>query len=299
MGSYKPKRNTQGEVMTQIVADLAEARTLIPITFTAISRITRNAVIAGQARAAVWSRSWQTVVDRTTEVITAQPLTSRTSFQSLWTTRTLGENQSTEVIWKLNVTAANIGSAIGSLWQDVGAGAVQASASQKLLNQYDQANDVRWNTYFTLVGTRRLISKYGVVIGANAENFQYDTKMIRTSEMVLARAEAYAELNQLANANTDLAALRTARIANYTHTPITDQATLISEIINERYKELAFEGQRYYDLRRRRLPIQRDLSDVAGNASIQTLPPTDSKYLLPVPFAEVFANPNVGQNPGY
>ncbi len=93
--------------------------------------------------------------------------------------------------------------------------------------------------------------------------------------------------------------MRTNRIVGYTHTGITDIATLINEILTERYKELAFEGQRYLDLRRRSLPIQRDILDVAGNAAIQTLLPTDSKYLLPIPQQEVFANPNVGQIPGY
>ncbi|MBD0277977.1 MAG: RagB/SusD family nutrient uptake outer membrane protein, partial [Flavisolibacter sp.] len=83
------------------------------------------------------------------------------------------------------------------------------------------------------------------------------------------------------------------------HTAITDKAMLINEILLERYRELAYEGQRYHDLRRRSLPVQRDLADVAGNAAIQTLQPTDPKYLLPIPQQEVFANPNVGQNTGY
>lgn len=300
-GSYRPTRNRQGEVMNQIVADLAEARNLIPASFTNISRITRNGVIAGQARAALWRRDWQTVVDRASEVITAQALTPRASYSAIWTTRSLPENQGSEVIWKLNIQASNLGSAVGSLWQDVGSGAVQATPAQKLLNTYDQTNDIRWTAFFTLVGTRRLISKYGVVITspANSENFQYDIKMIRTSELLLARAEAYTELNNVAAANADLAALRTARISGYTHTAISDRATLTNEIINERYKELCFEGQRYYDLKRRRIPIQRDLSDVANNAAIQTLQPTDPKYVLPIPQQEFFANPNVIQNPGY
>jgi hypothetical protein len=122
---------------------------------------------------------------------------------------------------------------------------------------------------------------------------------MRTSEMVLARAEAYAEQDQLAPANADLAALRTARIAGYTHTAINDKATLIAEIINERYKELAYEGHRYIDLKRKRLPIQRDLSDVTGITAIQTLLPTDFRYVLPISFRETSVNPNAGQNPGY
>ena len=69
--------------------------------------------------------------------------------------------------------------------------------------------------------------------------------------------------------------------------------------MEERYKELCYEGHRYFDLRRRSLPIARDLSDVANNTAIQTLNASSPKYLLPVPQQEVFANPNCQQNPGY
>ena len=298
-GSYQPSRNTQQEVMDQVNADLLEARNLIPTSFTDIGRITRNAVIASQARAALHVKNWQGVVDRATEVIALQPLTPIASYPALWTTRILPANQSSEVIWKLNVSAsANLGSAVGSLWQDVGTGAVQASPAIKLLNTYDQTNDIRFSTFFR-TSPRNLIAKYGVVIGSNGENFQYDIKMIRTSEMVLSRAEAYAELNQLANANNDLKALRAARITGYVHTDINEKAALINAILLERYKELAYEGQRYFDLRRRSLPIVRDIADVAGNSTIVTLLPTDAKYLLPIPQQERFANPNIEQNPGY
>jgi starch-binding outer membrane protein, SusD/RagB family len=297
-GSFKPARNTQAQVMAAIDADLAEARNLIPTTFSDNGRVTRNAVIATQARAALHVKNWQGVVDRATEVIALQPLTPIASYPALWTTRVLTANQSTEVIWKLNITSANSGSAIGTLWQDAGSGAVQASPAVKLTNTFDQVNDVRYSTFFKTV-PRSLIAKYGFFITGNGETFQYDIKMIRTSELVLARAEAYAELNKLPESNNDLSALRTARITGYVHVAIIDKATLINTILLERYKELCYEGQRYFDLRRRSLPITRDISDVAGNTAIQTLPSTNFNYILPIPQQERFANPNAQQNPGY
>jgi hypothetical protein len=298
-GSYRPSRNTQGEVMAQVNADLAEARTLIPTTFTEISRITRNAVIAGQVRAAMHTRSWQNVVDRANELLALQPITSIANYPALWTTRSISPaNQSTEIIWRLNVQQSNLGAAIGSLWQDVGTGAVQASPAQKLLNTFDQVNDIRFSTFFRTT-PRNLIAKYGFVANSNGENFQYDIKMIRSSEILLARAEAYAELNNLTAANADLSTLRTNRITGYVHVPVLTQAALITEILTERYKELCYEGQRYFDLKRRGLPISRDLSDVNNQASLQTLAPTSTKYILPIPQQETFANPNAQQNAGY
>ena len=298
IATYKPSRSTQSEVMASVSADLLEARGLIPTTFTNNSRITRNAIIAAQVRAALHIKNWQGVVDRANEIITAQPLTPIAAYAAIWTTRTLAENQSTEVIWKLNVNAANAGSSIGLLWQDAGTGAVQASPAVKLTSSFDQVNDIRYSTFFKTT-PRSLIAKYGFFITGNGENFQYVVKMIRTSEMVLARAEAQAELGQIVLANNDLSALRSNRITGYTHVSITDKATLISAILQERYKELCYEGQRYFDLKRRSLPIVRDITDVANNTAIQTLPPTDTRYILPIPQQEKFANPNVQQNPGY
>ena len=298
VSSYHPARNTQGDVMTQINADLALARTLIPTTFTDISRITRNAVIAGQVRAAVHTRKWQNVIDRATEIIPLQPLTPATggAYAALWTTRSLASNQSTEVIWKLNVNSSNSSFAIGSLWQDAN-GAQQAAPAIKLMNLYNAATDVRFATFFRTT-PRNLIAKYGVN-PPTTETFVYDIKMIRTSEMVLARAEAYAELGMFTQSNADLASVRTNRITGYVHTALPDAPTLIDAIYTERYKELCYEGQRYFDLRRRSMPIVRDVADIAGIASSQTLLPTDAHYILPIPSQEIAANPNIVQNPGY
>jgi len=296
VASYQPARNTQLEVINSINADLITARSLIPTSFTDIGRITRNAVIGAQVRSAVHTKNWQGVIDRANELTPLQPLTDSINYPSLWNTRTLPASQATEVIWKLNVTAVNSGSAIGSLYQDAN-GAQQAAPAAKLLNTFDRVNDIRFSIFF---GTtpRNLIAKYGVVPPAG-ENFIFDIKMMRTSEIVLARAEAYAELNQFLQSNTDLSLLRTNRIRGYIHVPLPDKATLIDAIYLERYKELCYEGQRYFDLRRRSLPISRDISDIGGIASSQLLPATDFHYILPIPNQEKLANPNMAQNTGY
>lgn len=295
-GSYRPSRNTQQEVISSIYADLSNARQLIPTSFTDIGRITRNAVIASQVRSYVHTKSWQQAADSANIVITAQPITGIANYPALWTTRTLAANQSTEVIWKLNVTASNTGSAIGTLFQDAN-GAQQAAPANKLLNSY-VATDVRFTTFFR-TSPRPLIAKYGVVIPPATDNFIYDIKMIRTSEILLARAEARAELNMITESNADLALLRTNRIPGYVHIAIATKAALIDAIYLERYKELCYEGQRYYDLKRRSIPITRDVSDIGGVPTSQMLPVSDLHYLLPIPNAEILANNNIKQNAGF
>jgi starch-binding outer membrane protein, SusD/RagB family len=297
-GNFKPSRQISSEVIANVEEDLAQARSLIPATFTDISRVTRNGVVAMQARVALYTNKWDSAIARSTVVINAQPLTPRAAYPALWTTRNLPNNQSTEVIWKLNVNASNVGLAVGPLFQDAN-GAVQFSPSTKLLNSYDSVNDIRFPTFYR-TSPRPLLAKYGVITALpTTENFVYDIKMLRTSEMYLIRAEAYAETNQLALAAADLDALRAQRIAGYTPQNFADKETLINEILLERYRELAFEGHRYFDLKRRNLPIERLLADVQNNNALRTLAATDPRYLLPIPQQEIFANPNIQQNPGY
>jgi starch-binding outer membrane protein, SusD/RagB family len=296
-GNFKPSRTRSSEVIANVEADLARARALIPATFTDISRVTRNGVIAMQARVALYTNNWDSAIARSTAVINAQPLTPRAAYPALWTTRSLANNQSTEVIWKLNIAQSNLGNAVGSLFQDAN-GAVQFAPSQKLLNSYDSVNDIRYPTFYR-TNPRPLLAKYGVVIPPQTDNFMYDIKMLRTSEMYLIRAEAYAETNRFDLGSADLNTLRAQRIAGYTPQVYTDRQTLIDQVLLERYRELAFEGHRYFDLKRRNLPIQRLGGDVQNNAALMTLSPTDPRYLLPIPQQEIFANPNITQNPGY
>lgn len=304
--NYRPTRNTSGDVMSRIEADLAEARALIPSSFTDNSRVTKTGAIAMQARVALYARNWDSAAARATVVINAQPLTSRANYAALWTTRNLASNQSTEVIWKLNVTATNVNATttnanaagVGNMFQDA-SGAVQFAPSQKLLNSYDQTNDIRFPTFFRTT-PRNLIAKYGVITALpTTETFIYDIKVLRTSEMYLIRAEARAEMNDMVGAATDVLALRTQRITGALLPVYASKQTAIDDIYLERFRELCFEAQRYYDLKRRGLPIQRLLVDVNNVSTLTQLEASDPRYLLPIPQQEIFANPNINQNPGY
>lgn len=299
-GNFKPTRMKSSDVYTIINADLAQAKSLIPASFIDNSRITKNAVSAMQARVALYTNNWDVAIANATEAINIQPLTASGSYAALWKTRNLPNNQSNEVIWKLNVTASNIGSAIGSLYQDANT-AIQFSPSSKLMNSYS-VEDIRPAIFFAkrTADNRDIIAKYGAIVATpTTENFVYDIKMLRTSEMYLIRAEAYAEKNDLINAAADINVLRTQRITGYIPIVFASKDEAITEILLERYRELAYEGHRYFDLKRRDLAINRLPEDVQGNPAFQTLNPTNFKYLLPIPQQEIFANGNIQQNPGY
>jgi hypothetical protein len=69
--------------------------------------------------------------------------------------------------------------------------------------------------------------------------------------------------------------------------------------LEERARELCFEGFRFFDLKRKGLPISRLSSDVLSTLW-QNMSANDYRFLLPIPQASIFANPNLnGNNPGY
>ncbi|HEX2608927.1 MAG TPA: RagB/SusD family nutrient uptake outer membrane protein, partial [Flavisolibacter sp.] len=127
-----------------------------------------------------------------------------------------------------------------------------------------------------------------------------EVKVIRMSEVYLIAAEAAYQTGNEALALeylNDVATERDATFAGYS----SSGANLLNDILLERRKELAFEGHRYWDLQRYNLPVTR--VNLAGNYTgvPLTIAPTSFRRILPIPQAELDANPNIRgqQNTGY
>ena len=84
------------------------------------------------------------------------------------------------------------------------------------------------------------------------------------------------------------------------------------KVRNERRIELAFEGHRFYDIRRWKIAGQDEIRNVYGvkitksgdsftyeKVSVDNLYWNDKMYLFPFPQNEVYMNPNLEQNPGW
>lgn len=288
----------------KLKADMTAAKPLLPAALTDIYRATRPSVSALQARVALYLKEYTDAVTFSTEYINAIPLASRANFPGIWT-----DANNSELAFKLSRTPS-LGGRIGSLFQGTSAnsGAISQTAwvpSSKLWNAYDQTNDIRFSSYFRteplLAAAGRpsqLVAKYrGTTYGTPGEHVA-DAKVFRTGEMYLIRAEANAELNNLVGATNDLNTLRAARINGYTNVTLATKDAAITEIMQERFLELPYEGHRFFDLKRRNLPVSRLLAD-APNANAQTLPAGNFRFLLPIPNPEINANPLIQQNPGY
>lgn len=286
----------------RLKADLAQAKTLLPTANTEIYRASRLAATGLQTRIGLYLKEWADARTFAAEFIAGLPLATPAQFAQIWT-----DASSAEVAFKLSRTAA-IGRRLGSLWRGTSAnsaniGTVTWRPSDKLWNAYNQTNDIRFAAYFrnelSLAprGTR-LIGKYaGGPYATPTENVA-DAKVYRTGEMYLISAEAKAELGDLAGAAIDLNTLRGARISGYTNETFASKDELISAIYMERFKELPYEGHRFWDLKRRNLPVERIAADAPPGGTV-TLSGGNFRFLLPIPNSEILANPKMVQNPGY
>ena len=124
---------------------------------------------------------------------------------------------------------------------------------------------------------------------------QDNPKVIRLAELYLIRAEARAEIgtNEV-GARQDLDMVRQRALPSAPNNSDTGQA-LKDAIMLERRLELCFEGQRLWDLMRKKQDIVRTQCTSAtclisyGNDSV----------IMPIPQVETDTNPNIAQNPGY
>lgn len=288
-------RSTVGAVIDQIESDFNTARTLgangvMQATASDPTTLSIGAIAGYQARLALIKKDWNAVISFATEAITVsgRSISDRLSYADIW-----NDVSDIENIWKFRNTARP-----QLLWRDAN-GDVFFEPSRKLKAQFnsDNANDIRFTTFFgPTADDTSTIKKYpgSTQFGPQVN----DLKVLRVSELILSRAEAYAELNQLTNAANDLNSIRRNRISGYTDVSFTTKDDAINNIINERFKELCFEGCRFFDLKRRQLPIDRFDSDVQSSVW-KSLPANSFRWALPIPFSELLANPLAVQNPGY
>jgi len=163
-----------------------------------------------------------------------------------------------------------------------------ALPSAELLELYEE-DDLRNNLFDVHTDGYPFILKYTGTVGQNTDHIP----VFRVSEMILIQAEAHYELNDEANAIAALELLRENRgLGAYETAPSGN--SLLDEIYDERRRELAFEGHRWYDLKRRAMNVPKP--EVNLNPAV---PFDDVRILAPLSSTQVENNPNLDQNPGY
>lgn len=163
-----------------------------------------------------------------------------------------------------------------------------ALPSNELLALYDE-EDLRNNLYAVHDDGYPYILKYNGTVGNNTDHIP----VFRVAEMLLIQAEANYELGNGPAAIQALETLRSHRgLPAYANPPA--GAALLEEIYDERRRELAFEGHRWFDLKRRAMNVPKP----AGPGHFP-VPWDDFRILSDLSTTQVENNPLLDQNPGY
>ena len=291
-----PPRNTVAEVYTQIDADLNTAKGLLDNS-EGPYRITNDAVTALQARVALYKGDYSGAKSLADQIINGggYPLMAASEVQFGWLTDGLSEE-----IFTLKFTSSEDRGSnnLGRIYIPSGYGDIRPATDwRKLfdadLNGVGDTPDVRFDWVNDVDSGDGEYYQYKYA-GADGVSGLVSPKLLRTSEMYLIAAEGALETggDPLPYLNT----LRAARNA-----PDLLSADL-SAIMDERSRELAFEGHRAFDLFRRGLITDREqFADEPGKAlpAPVSVAPADFFRAYPIPQVEMDANANMIQNDGY
>jgi starch-binding outer membrane protein, SusD/RagB family len=308
-----PAKESVKDFYGKVIADLESAKTLIGST-NGIYRLNKVAVSGLLSRVYLYKGDWTATIQAATDALGTTPnVTSRADFPKIWIDADpdVTKVPSLGVLFKVrNTKLDNVNSQGVNYYQTVGGERKSEYVVEYNFKQLFTANDIRTSTYIATSNFNG--QSYNNVIKYNGRTNGdpagvVDGKVLRTAEVLLNRAEAYYRANNEAAAIADLVLLKSNRYSSYDPTAdnaLTGQA-LLNEILLQRRLELAFEGDRFWDMKRRNESVIRDGSkgDLANGGGIPyvftTLSAGDYKFQLPFPQTEVNFNTNLKQNPGY
>lgn len=306
---YYPKKNTVAEVYTQIIKDLNTA--LEPGGAPAIdnsnkfkfSRTVANALLAKiYAEAPV--RDYDKVIQYSTEVEKDVSLVpnygdlfdmkaDNTDVKNRNTSESIFEITFSEggdwLTWMCGVDVSSATSVYDwAKWftptRDLMAAFDKAGDTERKKETIITAN-VTWSNHYPSKGYP-FMYKYRSKFNSNIK--------IRLADILLLKAEAYVAKGNIAEATTLVNRIRTrAKLPNLT-------TVTADDVLNERRLELAFEGQRWFDLVRTGKVFT--IMNTLNSRDVGRLPMaevTQEKTVMPIPQPQIDKNPSMLQNPGY
>lgn len=289
------------DVWKLVESDLKEAflllnnndRGLLPHRASSVS------VKALLSRVYLYLERWEECIDETQYVIENAPIEL---YSGIYTDIF---SKGTESIFELRYTiTGNLGSSsLQSMYgtydngnrdeegfgDGIGPGEANLAVSDDLLNLIDQNHDKRFKAMRKVIYQGQKLwwttkfNSWGGVFGLD------NTPIIRIAEMHLNKAEAYAHLKKYAECRAEINLFRKNRGLNETDV---NNNELLEDVLTQRRIELAFEGHRFFDLKRLGKPILRS----EGRPAI---PYEDYRVVAPINITELDVNKKLINNPGY
>jgi len=130
-------------------------------------------------------------------------------------------------------------------------------------------------------------------VASSYDDSPEDFPVLRYADVLLMKSEALNELGQTTAAEEPLNEVRARAGLPAVHG--LSQSAMKAKILHERRMELAFEGQRWFDLIR----VDNGQYGINFLHSIGKLNMSSKYLLMPIPQVAIDANPNLKQNPGY
>ncbi|MFT5072518.1 MAG: hypothetical protein ACI8V8_002493 [Chitinophagales bacterium] len=297
-------RANKSLVWDSIKSDLVLAKSLLPnskySSTTEKWRASKGAVIALQAKAALYTEKWSEVITSVDELAPLGYSLNANYFDNFSTAKEYTEN---EVIFSYNHQSETNPRSGNGMCAPLGWGFFAPSTD--FLNSFEP-NDPR--KLYTVDAPNQNVSKIlGTLDGGNKGNDDAPTNKvyIRYADALLWKAEALNETGDYAGAiaiiNKIRARARTTITALGTFPPLgtlpdrsasVDKAIVKGWLISERRAELGFENQRMLDLKR--WGIAKSVM-IANGKNFQ-----DKHMLYPIPQSEIDASAGLlVQNPGY
>lgn len=281
-------RTPAQQVYDQIIADLKDAESKMATTYDATAsprgRANKAAASALLARVYLYQKDYQNAESYATKLLQSADYGMPTPDKNFI-------NSSNEVILQLGNQAGV--TTFGSNYITTATVTPGYTLPDAVYNSFETTPTVdlrrtNWTSSKTVSDkVYYAITKYKVSSGAGSE---YHV-MLRLAEQYLIRAEARANLGKLAEARTDVDAVRNRAGLAGLHINLT-QAQLLLAIETERLHEFFGEyGHRWLDLKR-------------TNRATTVLTPKKPNWqstdvLFPIPQAQILINNKLTQNPGY
>ena len=300
------KRETKANVYAQISADLAQAKTLLPSSkYSDPSekwRASKGAVLAMQAKVALYSEKWTDVISIITELegLNFYGLNPN-YFDSFDVTKEATES---EVIFAYDHQSGQTPRKGNGLCAPLDWGFIAPTAN--FLAEFE-ANDPRlqYTVNVTDKAVYKLLGATNTVYKGN-DDAPSNKIYVRLADVLLWKAEAY---NETGNYPAAIAIINSIR--NRARTGVTvsgalppvgtlpdrvasvDKVQIKDWLVHERRVELGFESQRFNDLKRWKMASAILTSAIGKNFKA-------FNYLYPIPQGEIDkSGGTITQNPGY
>lgn len=271
------KQNNQQQVYAQVLTDLNVAASLLPAR-TDRNRVTAKTVNAFIARVQLYSKNWEAAETAASLII------QDASYQLIDWSTFINNKATNESIFELQFTTADPSAHFGA-WSSASY-RNQFCPSAALYNlEQDPATGGDRKLLIKNISTPSIANYFTQQLywRTNGDNPTY---IFRLAEQYLIRAEARAKkaVPDLTGALQDLNAVRGR--AKLLPATLTLQDDIIQAIEDERRAEFALEPHRWFDLVR------------TGRAGTALGVTDQTKWIFPIPFNDLAADPDLVQNPG-